>query len=80
MDQKLRLNLEYIGKVFGLAGNDEYIAQLLRDIPEDSMRFVLESVKDGDLATYLEFFEGMQEYEWCRVIALVIKERQALAG
>ncbi|WP_428331607.1 hypothetical protein [Mucilaginibacter sp.] len=77
MDQKLRLNLEYIGKVFGLAGDDEFIAQLLRDIPEHSMRFVLESVKDDDLAAYLEFFEGMQEYEWCRVIALVMTERRA---
>ncbi|SDE84787.1 hypothetical protein SAMN05216464_11036 [Mucilaginibacter pineti] len=73
---KLNLTLKAIAELVNIAAEDPYILNIIRKMPEKDIRFVMDSVIDKDLGAYLTCFEELDEFEWCRVILLVMEERR----
>ncbi|MGF7036884.1 hypothetical protein [Mucilaginibacter lappiensis] len=74
--KKLNLTLKAIAELVNKAAEYPYILDIIRKMPENDIRFVMDSVSDEDIGAYLACFEELDEFEWCRVIHLVMEERQ----
>jgi hypothetical protein len=75
LSDNLKLKLEFITKAFGFAVEEPFILEILRSTPEKDKRFAISDVRDEDLQIYLNLFEELNEFEWCRVIQEVMNER-----